>query len=111
MPFEVIALRSDDGCVCPIAQDEIFDRQLQALHRLQVLNIQLEATIAVDADRPAVVTRQTGADGSRQTSSHRAQAGRVHYPLPVLHSETLQEDIAACTRTSRSKNVLRRTLF
>ena len=39
---------------------------------------QLEATIAVDADRPAVATRQTGANGSRQAGSHRAQARRVH---------------------------------
>ena len=66
----MIPLHPDDRCVCPIAENEVFDRQLESAHRLQVLDIQLKAAVAVDTDRPPFAARDARADGPGQSGAH-----------------------------------------
>ena len=51
----------------------------------QLLNIQLKAAIAVDADRSPSAACHADADAGGNAKSHRAQAGRVIHTLPFAN--------------------------
>ena len=107
-PAEVARLRRADRRVAVVVQHEQLDRQLQPPRRLQFLDVQLQAAVAVDADGAAPPVREAGADQPRQAVAHRAERGRQEQPLPFLQPRRQAEDLDARAGAARHDDVVRR---
>src|SRR5579863_3581528 len=75
--LKVVLLGGRDGAISAVAQHKILDRKIQPANRFQLLNVQLETAVAIDANGAPAAARQTCSDASRKSGPHCAQARGV----------------------------------
>src|SRR5208282_3994137 len=90
--LEVIDLRGADGGVAVIVGDKEFDGQAKTLDSGQLLDVHLETSVAINADRPAS-GRNGGANRRWQCKTHRAGAAGVEAALVRLDFQAEQENL------------------
>src|SRR5216683_229194 len=102
----MIVLARPDRGVAVVVDDEELDRQVEANDRFQLLDVQLKAAVAVDADRPLPTAREAPADAGGKPEPHRAQAAGAEQTLPLLHGEREPERVDADTGAAGDDQVV-----
>ena len=87
-PVEEVALRRTDARVTAVVEHENFQRQTVAGDRHQLLQVELDAAVARDHERPRAARSDARTHGQRQVPAHRPPARDVH-ALPGSHPERL----------------------
>ena len=84
--------RPDRGVTLVVKNEEL-DRQAETRDRLQLLDVQLEAAVAINADRPLATARKATSDARREAEAHRPQPTCAEQPLALLDGERKPEGV------------------
>src|ERR1700676_2618631 len=103
---EEVCLRSPDGSVAVVIQNEELNRQLVAGDRGQFLDIELESAITIHANCPPLAIRKTYPNAAGNSEAHGAESGSVEDALPFFGGVGKNKSLAAGSRAARDNLVI-----